>query len=348
MKRRILTVLVLSLAVCCPLYSGSADYIRCFMVCGPFKQTDLDKEVVKNESSLIPQEGKKSAGKEWKVVITGEDYIDFEKILANSDNCVGYAYVRIDSPDEHRVVLHIGSDDGVKVYLNGETVLMNDTPRALKLDEDRVNIILNRGENHLLFKVKDIAGGWALGARITDSEGNVIRNIRLHPSYEEYKSLLLEDCMGRFLNSRTGWEYYIDKDASVKLGDVKGKSRNTALEIAYEMRNGIWLGACKRIGADISAFKGLRLLYRGEGDTNSLEIKFEDKDGSIFGKFIPSKSNPTEWIGVNLMFDDLEYFYGGNRDLNLTDIKIHFAVSRKLGDEGGEGKIVIDSLKPIE
>jgi hypothetical protein len=50
------------------------------------------------------------------------------------------------------VVLSIGSDDGVKVWLNGEIVHGKNVNRALKCGEDQVKVTLKEGENALLLR----------------------------------------------------------------------------------------------------------------------------------------------------------------------------------------------------
>jgi len=54
--------------------------------------------------------------------------------------------------------LSLGSDDGLVVWLNGERVLARDVQRAAELDQDRVQVELAPGVNHLLLKVANHGG----------------------------------------------------------------------------------------------------------------------------------------------------------------------------------------------
>jgi hypothetical protein len=67
--------------------------------------------------------------------------------------------------------LLIGSDDGVKVWLNGELVHNNHAHRGLTLDQDRVRVKLRKGINWLLVKVENGGGDWALAVRVRDADG---------------------------------------------------------------------------------------------------------------------------------------------------------------------------------
>jgi hypothetical protein len=68
---------------------------------------------------------------------------------------VGATYLTrvITSPSPRKMTILLGSDDAVRVWLNGRAVLSKDVQRKFKQDEDKVEIGLESGENRLLFKV---------------------------------------------------------------------------------------------------------------------------------------------------------------------------------------------------
>ena len=57
--------------------------------------------------------------------------------------------------------MQIGSDDGVKVWLNGTVVHDNNVFRGHTRAEDEVPVTLNEGDNTLMLKVVQGGGGWA-------------------------------------------------------------------------------------------------------------------------------------------------------------------------------------------
>ncbi len=68
-----------------------------------------------------------------------------------------YALINLFSPREQKnVLMGVGSDDSIKVWLNGEVVYINDTTRRI---QNRFRVDLNAGNNLLLIKVCN-HGSW--------------------------------------------------------------------------------------------------------------------------------------------------------------------------------------------
>ena len=106
----------------------------------------------------------------WRLVRAADGTIDFESVFPNRDYSVAYAYLRFESEREQRAALRIGSDDGVKVWLNGTLVWANHAHRSLLPGQDAVRIDLQEGANRLLVKVDDGYGEWAFSARLRSLE----------------------------------------------------------------------------------------------------------------------------------------------------------------------------------
>ena len=64
-----------------------------------------------------------------------------------------YLYRTIESPAAQSLALSLGSDDAIKVWLNGKIVLSNFVARAAAPDQDKVTVQLQPGTNHLLLKI---------------------------------------------------------------------------------------------------------------------------------------------------------------------------------------------------
>ncbi|MHC5066530.1 MAG: DUF1553 domain-containing protein, partial [Planctomycetota bacterium] len=62
------------------------------------------------------------------------------------------------APEDREVVAWVGSDDGIKIWLNDELVHDRDVPRGAAADQDAVPLMLRRGSNRLLMKVVDHGG----------------------------------------------------------------------------------------------------------------------------------------------------------------------------------------------
>lgn len=79
------------------------------------------------------------------------------------NNHSAYALIDIRSPREQRnVLMGVGSDDSVKIWLNGEVVHVNQVNRRTKGIQDRFRVNLKTGTNFLLVKVTDIFWNWGM------------------------------------------------------------------------------------------------------------------------------------------------------------------------------------------
>jgi pimeloyl-ACP methyl ester carboxylesterase len=94
-------------------------------------------------------------------------------------NAMAYAYTTINRKEAGKVYLTLGSDDGVKVWLNGKMVHRMAVGRSLTLDEDGFVVDMNAGENHLLLKISQATGGWGFAVRMVENphDLNFIRGI---------------------------------------------------------------------------------------------------------------------------------------------------------------------------
>jgi hypothetical protein len=91
---------------------------------------------------------------------------------------VAYARTWINSPKEQNGRLEIGSDDGVKVWLNGLVVHANNASRALQAGSDEVDVTLNQGWNPLLLKVTQNTAGWEFCVRFAQPSGEPVAGLR--------------------------------------------------------------------------------------------------------------------------------------------------------------------------
>ena len=107
--------------------------------------------------------------------------IDISRTLGGGENCVAYLRCAVNPAQEREAVLEIGSDDGVKVWLNGEIVHANNVTRGLQPGQDKVPVKLRSGKNDLLLKVTQGGAGWAACARFRAPGGDEIPGLRVQP-----------------------------------------------------------------------------------------------------------------------------------------------------------------------
>ena len=148
-------------------------FITDWLTVGPFDNTED-----KGYDAIYPPEEKLDFGAEYdvkggkakwqKLVARSGDILNFDTHFYPNDWGVAYACVEVVAPKELDTELLVGSDDGVKVWLNGELVHENHVHRPCVPEEDRMKISLRKGTNTLLVKVDDGISEWGLSARIVD------------------------------------------------------------------------------------------------------------------------------------------------------------------------------------
>lgn len=131
-------------------------------------QTDYLIEIG-GEAAARPQEGQQTAGKTWTKASQAMP-IDLLAAFGNQQNCVAYAYLEFESASEQQAALKLGSDDGIRVWLNGELLLSHHAARALGADDEALFVTLQPGVNRLLLKISQLGGDWGVAARLRSLE----------------------------------------------------------------------------------------------------------------------------------------------------------------------------------
>jgi hypothetical protein len=90
------------------------------------------------------------------------DWKDGEVRTLEGGDYYGYYLHRTISVKNGRpMMLSLGSDDGIQVWLNGKKVLSNKATRAAAPDQEKLMLWLESGENNLLIKINNGIGGIA-------------------------------------------------------------------------------------------------------------------------------------------------------------------------------------------
>ncbi|MGE5295452.1 MAG: S41 family peptidase [Solirubrobacterales bacterium] len=173
------------------LYQGLEPgvFMKEWLACGPFSVFDgpkqpedsaalrqgFDRDFLTDhggESQIQPTPGMTHTrnGEEyrWRKIKSPTDLINLIRHLSYEKYATGYAWARIDMPAETPAILGIGSDDAVKVWLNGKLVHENWTSRPVKADDDLVRVTFQAGSNTLLLKVQNNTELWGFACRRLD------------------------------------------------------------------------------------------------------------------------------------------------------------------------------------
>jgi hypothetical protein len=147
--------------------------------------TDLDVDFLGGEADVEPAEGESANGQVWMELISPEDMVNlknhfYEQYGSYQTEVVSYAFTWISSKADQSGFLWVGSDDGVKIWLNGEVAWTDPSSGSHRLAEDRVPIMLKAGENRLLVKVKNEVGNYAFSLAVVDEDGDTLPGIYYH------------------------------------------------------------------------------------------------------------------------------------------------------------------------
>lgn len=69
------------------------------------------------------------------------------------DNAANYIFRVIESPEQQTLALSLGSDDAIKVWVNGKEVLAKLVGRGAAPDQETLQVPINKGRNELLIKI---------------------------------------------------------------------------------------------------------------------------------------------------------------------------------------------------
>ncbi|MDE0315610.1 MAG: hypothetical protein OXM61_11950 [Candidatus Poribacteria bacterium] len=150
---------------------------------GGANSTDIDSLAVSSDNKVTEEMVAKNGAKEGDTV--GDYKWTLAELPANGDiNTVvnetgmaegalddvsSYALYTYKSDKAQDVTMKTGSDDSIKVWLNGEVVFTNAVNRGRGMWQDEFGISLKQGDNLILVKVSERGGGWGMHVGILET-----------------------------------------------------------------------------------------------------------------------------------------------------------------------------------
>lgn len=169
--------LLLSAAQGIPDLATRLGFVTRWQLVGPFPWKESDGFAVARigEPAVDPKARYATDGGEraWKPVEAGgpSGLVDMSTHLGAASDCIGYGLARIVVPAATDAVIRAGSDDGIKIWLNGNAVHENNVNRGTAVDQDQVPVKLKAGENVVLVAITQGGGGWNFCLRLTNPDG---------------------------------------------------------------------------------------------------------------------------------------------------------------------------------
>ena len=170
--------------------AAGGPFIRDWLVCGPYRRTGVVGAIAVFNLAFGPE--KQGEAVKWYAAPVG-DTINLMGCFPNQTDCVAYLKAEIIASEATDAILLMGSDDGIKAWLNGTEVHSNNIDRGQIVDQDMAPIKLKQGPNELLLKITQGGGGWSACTRIVGPDGLVIEDLRVKsqtgaaPSVTTYK-----------------------------------------------------------------------------------------------------------------------------------------------------------------
>ncbi len=205
-RYRIWIVCLLTLALAqafaqAPAYQGepSGEYLKSWLLCGPFRLTEAPErytdeahlqgfdtdflEESGGEGGISPKEGDAvshgDAQAAWHRHESADFFVNMDKAVSESPAVCAYAYAEIDSPQEKACVLALGSNDGMRAWLNGEQVWDRTSGGAMRADDHLIPVVLQEGTNRLMLKLEERGGSWQFCCRLLPFDSPELESGRL-------------------------------------------------------------------------------------------------------------------------------------------------------------------------
>lgn len=157
-------------------------YLTVWEVAGPYIPPKRTSVAAMLDLKYSPEESQDLTATTWTVVAAGTnpekpEMVDLGKALKGTSR-VAYLRTRVWAEQATTAVLELGSDDGVRVWLNGEVVHSNPATGPYAPKEDTVQLNLREGWNDFLLKVTQGSGDWSASARLASPGGGALTGIR--------------------------------------------------------------------------------------------------------------------------------------------------------------------------
>lgn len=145
---------------------------RTWILSQAFAGTDMNSEYIANEAAVDPDPGKNG----WsQPVYFFDDRIDLFSYYNEAANIVSYAYTRFYAPKSQKAELWLGTQEAIKVFLNGEIVYQTNATATYgdkEIGKKVAEINLKSGENRLLVKSLNKFGDYSFALNICEVEPN--------------------------------------------------------------------------------------------------------------------------------------------------------------------------------
>lgn len=165
-----------------------------WLVAGPYTKPRKKKQSLFDFP--FDPEGPDASKVNWQPIIGAPDprkswKVDFDRVMEGS-NRAAYMLTWFRSDRAQPATLEMGSDDGIKAWLNGQLVCTHNVSRPIELGDEKVKVELKAGWNRLVLKIVQGGGHWAGCARVRASDASSLAGLTRLDDFRELDTLLAD------------------------------------------------------------------------------------------------------------------------------------------------------------
>jgi hypothetical protein len=147
---------------------------------GPYFEEQTQASVL-FERSFPPETDSETAN--WRVLPLLVDAdpafaLELDRVVGGEERVV-YLRTFVTAAADADAILELGTNDGCRVWWNGNLIHALNAGRPLVPGEDKLPVHLNQGVNTLMLSVFQQGGAWRATARLTDPQGQPLQNCTL-------------------------------------------------------------------------------------------------------------------------------------------------------------------------
>ncbi len=167
----------------------SASYITDWQYAGPYFETGRNYW----ELFMMPFGPETAAANDvkWRALPGGADakrpgVMDLLKVMPGEQR-VAYIRTWVYSEQEQPVRLEFGTDDGVKLWVDGKLIHQNNASRGLQPASDKSDFALNAGWTPIMMKITQNTLGWEFCAHFLKRDGTLLTGLKYDANHDAQK-----------------------------------------------------------------------------------------------------------------------------------------------------------------
>ncbi|MFO8012944.1 MAG: HEAT repeat domain-containing protein [Phycisphaerae bacterium] len=153
-----------------------------WQIAGPYTKQNVRFWQLCNLAFAPEKEGEPAEWRICPVKTKGKTHILMvHEILGQGDNRTAYVRTWLVADKAADARLEAGSDDAIKIWLNGKAIHENRQGGACEPGEHKKNVRLKQGANALMLKITNDSGPWEFSARIVGRDGKPLDGVTVDP-----------------------------------------------------------------------------------------------------------------------------------------------------------------------